>query len=93
LNRILPEGMDAVIDAGEIRIPKIFSFIKEESGNDDADMIKTFNVGCGLAMVVSPEAKDQVIEHMEAHGIPCNQIGVIKAGGTQSVKMEGALRW
>jgi hypothetical protein len=26
-------------------------------------------------MVVSPEAKDQVIEHMEAHGIPVNQIG------------------
>jgi phosphoribosylformylglycinamidine cyclo-ligase len=93
LNRILPEGMDAVIEAGEIRVLPIFSFIKDESGNDDADMIKTFNLGCGLNLVVDPSIVDTVIDHLAAHGVPCNPIGKIKAGGKQTVRMEGKVKW
>lgn len=93
LNRILPAGTHAEIEAEAIKVLPIFSFIKEESGNDEADMIKTFNLGCGLLVVVSPESVEGITEHMEKHNIPCYPIGVIKSGGKQDVVMKGKVRW
>lgn len=93
LNRILPANTHAEITAESIRVLPVFSFIKEESGNDDADMIKTFNLGCGLTMVVSPESATDMMKHMEKHHIPCYPIGVIKSGGEQNVVMKGKVRW
>lgn len=93
LNRILPGGTDAVIDAQKIKILPVFKLIKERSGNDDADMIKTFNLGVGLALVVDAKAAGTVIKHLAKAKIPCYPIGTIVKGGTQTVKMEGALRW
>ena len=55
LNRILPKGLDAIIHAGSINVPPLFGFIREKSQNDDEDMIKTYNLGCGLTIVVAPE--------------------------------------
>lgn len=93
LDRILLTDMDAVIDAPAIRIPPVFGFIRDRSGNDDADMIRTFNLGVGLTMVVSPEAADEVIAHMKSLMLPCYRIGTIVDGGTKTVRMEGELAW
>ena len=93
LNRILPEGIDAVIDAGALRIPAVFKTVRERSGNDDADMTKTFNLGAGSVIVVAAKEADRITKHVEAAGVPCYPIGVMKNGGTQTVRMEGALSW
>lgn len=93
LNRILPPGTDAVIDAASIRILPVFKFIKEKSGNDDADMIRTFNLGVGATLVVDPKAVENVVAHLKAHSLPCYPIGTIKEGGSQVVQMEGKLGW
>lgn len=93
LNRILPEGMDAIIDASAIKIPRIFSFVKERSNNDDADMIRTFNLGVGAAIVVAPASVDVTIAHLKKHGVPAYAIGTIVSGGTKTVQMKGSLTW
>lgn len=93
LNRILPEGMDAVIDASKIKIPPIFSFIKERSNNDDADMIRTFNLGVGAAVVISPSRVDAMTSHLSSQNVPSYPIGTIVSGGSKTVRMEGTLTW
>ncbi len=93
LNRILPKGTDAKIDASAIKILPIFRFIKERSGNDDADMIRTFNLGVGLTIVVRPSDAATVIKAVKKHSIDCYEIGKIVKGGSQEVTMEGALTW
>lgn len=93
LNRILPSGTDAVIDASAIKILPIFGFIKDKSGNDDADMMKTFNLGAGMTIVVDPKSEADVIAHLKKHAIPAYPIGKIVDGGSQVVKMEGKLHW
>ncbi len=93
LNRILPKGLDAVIDAARIRIPPVFSFIKEKSGNDDADMMKTFNLGVGMTIVVDPKTVKEVITHLERHDLASYEIGKIVKDGSQRVKVEGNLKW
>jgi phosphoribosylformylglycinamidine cyclo-ligase len=93
LNRILPEGLDSEIDAGAIQILPVFHLIKKRSGNDDADMIKTFNLGVGLTLVVDPKAEAEIIKHLKKHSLPGYPIGKIVKDGSQNVRMTGALKW
>jgi phosphoribosylformylglycinamidine cyclo-ligase len=93
LNRILPAGLDAVIDADAIKILPIFSYIKKQSGNDDADMIRTFNLGVGMALVVNHKHVKTVISHMNKQKINCYPIGTIEKGGSKKVRIRGELKW
>lgn len=93
LNRILPKTMNAVIEAGNIKVLPIFSFIKDKSGNDEADMINTFNLGVGMTIVVSPQFAEAAIAHCKKHSISAYDIGEITDGGSGIVEMKGQLRW
>ncbi|KAL5983342.1 Phosphoribosylformylglycinamidine cyclo-ligase, chloroplastic/mitochondrial [Asimina triloba] len=39
-------------------IPAVFKWIQEAGGIEDAEMRRTFNMGIGMVLVVSPEAAD-----------------------------------
>lgn len=93
LNRILPKGTDAVIDASAIRIPPIFTFIRNKAGTDDADMIRTFNLGVGMTVVVRPKDAAMVIKAIRKHKIDCYKIGTIAHNGSQTVMMQNRLQW
>lgn len=93
LHRILPAGTSAEIDASSLHIPPIFSVIHDVSGNGDAAMIKTFNLGVGITAVVDPAAEAEIIAHLEQEGIRTWKIGQIADGGDQAVHMHGTLRW
>ncbi len=93
LNRILPVGLDAKIDVSQLRILPIFSLLKAKSGNDDPDMMKTFNLGVGMTLVVDPKAADQIAKNLKKKGVDCYPIGKIVKGGSQKVRMEGTLKW
>lgn len=93
LNRILPKSMNAVINAADVRVLPVFSFIKEKSGNDEVDMIKTFNLGVGMTIVVDPAFAETAIAHLKKHGVPANDIGEIAEDGSGVVEMRGSVRW
>ncbi|MEQ1849943.1 MAG: phosphoribosylformylglycinamidine cyclo-ligase [Candidatus Peribacteraceae bacterium] len=92
LNRILPKNLDAVIDAASIKILPIFSEIKKASNNDDADMIKTFNLGVGVTIVVKMERVDEIVALIKTAGVKAYPIGTI-AKGSGNVQMQGNLDW
>ncbi len=93
LNRILPKNMDASINADAIKILPVFQTIHDTANNDDADMIKTYNLGVGLAVVVSPDAAGEIAKHVRSQGVECYEIGKIIAGGGGVVRMQGELKW
>jgi len=93
LNRILPEGMDAAINISSIKILPVFRFIKEQSNNDDGDMMKTFNLGVGITIVVAPEAVKEISTHLAKHDVSCYPIGTIESDGNSTVRMNGVLAW
>lgn len=93
LNRILPKSLDANIDFSSISVLPIFSYIRERSQNDDADMIKTFNLGVGATLVVSPDAAEDLAKHIEKSGVGTKTIGSIVDGGSGMVRTSGSLTW
>jgi phosphoribosylformylglycinamidine cyclo-ligase len=56
--RTLPGGLGAEIETGSWRVPRIFSLIQERGDIADDEMVRTFNLGIGLTVVVRPEQVD-----------------------------------
>jgi phosphoribosylformylglycinamidine cyclo-ligase len=92
LNRVLPAGLDAQIDLGAIRVLPVFRFIRQAAGVEDADMLRTFNLGVGLTIVAAADAAPAVQAHLLEQGRECYPIGTI-IKGEQQVAFSGTLRW
>jgi len=92
LNRILPSDLDAEIDLALYKIPAIFKTLKEYGNITDAEMLRTFNLGCGLAVVCREEYVSHLIEHFTKYLIDCYPIGKI-ACGNGNVNTINNLNW
>ena len=80
LPRILPEGCAAEIDPGAWRVPAIFSLIQEGGHVSDSEMRRTFNLGIGMALVVSEEGAEGVRKALARKGEKAPVIGTIVPG-------------
>ncbi len=80
LDRILPKTVDAVIDARSWTAPSIFPWLQEVGGIETAEMRRVFNMGIGMAAVVSEFYAASISAQIQAQGIPCTQIGRIVPG-------------
>ncbi len=92
LDRILPGKLDAEIDLSKIRVLPLFKLLKKIGELDDADMLRTFNMGVGIAAVVRADFADEAIRHLTAAGVPTYEIGKI-VEGEKRVKWAGRLSW
>lgn len=91
LCRIIPNGYSAIIDLSKIKILELFSFIREKGNVSDEEMLRTFNMGVGLNIVVSEKDKEAVINHVNEY-YDCYEIGVI-GKGDEKVHFESNLKW
>ena len=55
LPRVLPDDMGAEIDLGAWVLPPVFRWLAEAGGISEAEMLKTFNAGIGMVLVVAPD--------------------------------------
>lgn len=92
LNRILPNTLDALIDLSAYEVSDLFKLLKRYGDVSDAEMLRTFNLGVGIALVADPAHVAEITAHLAKSGVACAPVGrIVKGGGT--VQTEGALRW
>lgn len=60
LPRVLPDGMQAVIEKTALPTQAIFSFMAKHV--DEAEMFRTFNMGVGMVCVVSKDDAQHVVD-------------------------------
>jgi phosphoribosylaminoimidazole synthetase len=58
--RVLPRGVHARIDADGWPQPPIMAFLQAQGNIEPGEMARTFNCGIGMALIVDPEAADEV---------------------------------
>jgi phosphoribosylformylglycinamidine cyclo-ligase len=56
--RTLPEGLGVEVDVGSWPVPAIFSLIQQRGDIADEEMVRTFNVGIGMTVVVPASLAD-----------------------------------
>lgn len=87
--RVLPDGLGVDIDLGAWPLPPVFGWLAQEGGLEQAELLKTFNAGLGMVLVVSAEAADVLSSTLEEAGETVHRIGHVTAG--EGVRYTGSL--
>ena len=79
LPRVLPESCRAVIRRGSWDIPPVFPFLQKAGKLSEREMLRTFNSGLGMVLVVPADQADGVKERLLAMNQPAWIIGEVSA--------------
>ncbi|WP_230167862.1 phosphoribosylformylglycinamidine cyclo-ligase [Roseomonas sp. CECT 9278] len=89
LPRVLPEGTVAVLDAGAWAPPPVFAWLARAGGVAAEEMLRVFNCGIGMALVVEAGNAEAATALLEAAGETVRRIGVIAAApGAAAVRID-----
>ncbi len=88
LPRVLPARTRAVIDTQSWRRPAVFNWLQEAGGVDAREMLRTFNCGIGMCIVVAAEDAVHAQSLLAAEGETVNLIGRIEAGAHAEAYVE-----
>jgi phosphoribosylformylglycinamidine cyclo-ligase len=80
LPRALPDGLGAEIDPGAWDAPAIFNLVERMAGVSRDDMLRTFNMGIGMTLVVGEGREDQAIAMAREHEVEAVPIGTVIPG-------------
>lgn len=80
LDRVLPKNVDAVIDADAWSPPDVFAWLQQTGRVETNEMRRVFNMGIGMAAVVSEFYASSIASQVNDLGIECVPIGKIVAG-------------
>ncbi len=69
LPRVLPDDCDAVIEIGSWKVPAIFQILQEPGRVPRDEMYQVFNMGIGMAAIVSPNDAAAVGKQLRARVI------------------------
>lgn len=90
LPRVLPEGVIARIDAASWHAPPVFLWLYETGRITPLEMLRVFNCGIGMVLVVRADYVDPVIGHLTEHGETVYRLGELIAGdGPARVRVDG----
>lgn len=67
ISRILPKHLGVKISANAFKIPNIFSWISAAGNVTNSEMLRTFNCGIGIVLVIAPELETFVKKSLEQH--------------------------
>ena len=69
LPRVLPKNCDAVIETRSWRVPPIFKLLQDNGKVDRVEMYQVFNMGIGMAVIVSARDAKNVARRLRAKHI------------------------
>jgi len=80
LNRCLPAGVDAVVGRGSWKEPSVFGLLRDATRLDDDELLRTFNMGIGFALVLPVKAAADAAVALREAGETVFEIGEIAEG-------------
>jgi phosphoribosylformylglycinamidine cyclo-ligase len=78
--RVIPEGLAVRVEKGSWPIPAIFRKIEAKGRVGERGMFRTFNMGIGMVLVVSPKSADRTISLFARLGQKAWVIGEVVKG-------------
>ena len=89
LPRTLPDNISAKIDLGSWNKPPVFDWLRASAEIEDLEMLRTFNSGIGMVIVVAEENAKSLKLHLEEAGETVFTIGTTHAAsGSSTVTFE-----
>ncbi|KAI8618067.1 phosphoribosylglycinamide synthetase [Chytriomyces sp. MP71] len=66
--RCLPKDVGVTVDVAAYDLPAVFKWLKKQGNISDAELVRTFNCGIGMVLVVDRVNVDEVIKSVTALG-------------------------
>ena len=73
--RVLPENTQAVLHRDSWQMPELFRWLQMKGGVADAEMVRVFNCGIGMVVIVDPSQVDAAIQSLTAQGLKAWTVG------------------
>jgi phosphoribosylformylglycinamidine cyclo-ligase len=80
--RVLPPGTCARIEAGAWTRPPVFQWLQKAGNVSEREMLRTFNCGVGMAVILPADGVESAVTHLARAGIDAWNIGEITASDT-----------
>ncbi len=77
LPRVIPKGCKAIIHKGTWEIPPIFPFLKEKGNISEEEMVRTFNNGIGMILIVKTKEAEDIMGRLHSMGERASVIGEV----------------
>ena len=89
LPRVLPDDLGADIDLGSWSLPPVFAWLVQTGGMAQVELLKTFNAGIGMVLVVDAARAEALAALLSEAGETVHRIGTVtEAAG---IRYTGAL--
>ena len=79
--RVLPQGVSAVIDGAAWVAPPVFHWLARTGGVATGEMLRVFNCGIGMVVVVAPGDVAAALAMLAGTGETAMRIGHLESGG------------
>jgi len=84
--RVLPDGLGVDLDGTSWPIPPVFNWLQETGGIAPIEMLRTFNCGIGMVVIVNADDADKIEARFKIEGEKVFRIGrVTEAKGSELV--------
>jgi phosphoribosylformylglycinamidine cyclo-ligase len=87
LARVLPPGLDAVVQRSAWEEPRIFAEIRRLGDVDEGEMARVFNLGIGMVLVVRHDGAEGALAALQGAGCGAVVMGQVTKGSGE-VHME-----
>ena len=77
LPRVLPEGVGAKVYRDSWSLPPVFEWLQSGGNIEELEMMRTFNCGVGMILVVATEHTAETLSQLDALGLPGWALGEI----------------
>ncbi|UYN97367.1 MAG: phosphoribosylformylglycinamidine cyclo-ligase [Enhydrobacter sp.] len=77
--RCLPDGTRARLDARQWKAPAVFGWLRDAGRVPTDDMLRTFNCGLGMIVIVTKSDAGRVVKALTGAGESVHEVGVIES--------------
>lgn len=88
LSRAIPENLLGVVDASNFKIPNRFNWLKNLAKIPALEMLKTFNCGIGMIIVIREKNQKKVMNYFKRNKVKFSLLGNVKNNTHQSSNVQ-----
>lgn len=89
--RVLPKTLAVEINLDAIKVPPVFSWLAKQGNITEQEMLRTYNCGIGMIVVVDSKKADDAFTAFQAKGEKPVRLGLVTARKDKGVDYKGHL--
>ena len=89
--RVLPKTLAVEVNLDAIKVPPVFSWLAKQGNITEQEMLRTYNCGIGMIVVVDNKQADDVFSAFQAEGEKPVRLGLVTTRKDKGVVYKGHL--